>query len=113
MLKSSKVPIGSKDLWFCPNAGSSSAPSLGSIAAEDSPRIGRTSTARRSRSCASPQSASCSENSVINAEVSGRTLRNCEAECLGGLEVDDQLELGRQQDRSDFEHCFVKRGRCP
>src|ERR1035437_1257982 len=74
MLKSSNVPIGSKDLWFCPNAGSSSAPSLGSIAAEDSPRIGRTSTARRSRSCASPQSASCSENSVINAEVSGRTL---------------------------------------
>src|ERR1035437_3755387 len=75
MLKSSNVPIGSKDLWFCPNAGSSSAPSLGSIAAEDSPRIGRTSTARRSRSCASPQSASCSENSVINAEVSGRTLK--------------------------------------
>src|SRR5450759_5768180 len=27
MLKSSNVPIGSKDLWFCPNAGSSSAPS--------------------------------------------------------------------------------------
>src|ERR1017187_4554638 len=44
MLKSSNVPIGSKDLWFCPNAGSSSAPSLGSIAAEDSPRIGTTST---------------------------------------------------------------------
>src|SRR5450759_4058524 len=52
-----------------------SAPSLGSIAAEDSPRIGRTSTARRSRSCASPQSASCSENSVISREVPGRTLR--------------------------------------
>src|SRR5450759_1510190 len=62
MLKSSNVPIGSKDLWFCPNAGSSSAPSLGSIAVEDSPKIGRTSTARRSRSCASPQSVSCSEN---------------------------------------------------
>jgi hypothetical protein len=58
MLKSSTVPTGSADLWFCPNAGSSSAPSLGSIAAEGSPR--RTSTEWRSRSCASPQSASCS-----------------------------------------------------
>src|SRR5450759_2961952 len=75
MLKSSNVPIGLADLRSCPNAGSSSAPSLGSIVAEDSPRIGRTSTASRSRSCASPQSPSCSENSVINTEVSGRTLR--------------------------------------
>src|SRR4029077_11704555 len=38
-------------------------------------RIGRISTERRSRSCASPQSASCSENSAIQREVSGRTLR--------------------------------------
>ena len=74
-LKSSNVPIGSADLWSCPNAGSSNAPSLGSIAAEGSPRIGRISTERRSRSCASPQSASCSENSAIQPEVSGRTLR--------------------------------------
>jgi len=59
----------------CPNAGSSSAPLPGSIAAEGSPRIGRISTERRSRSCASPQSASCSENSAIRPEVSGRTLR--------------------------------------
>src|SRR6267154_3908758 len=57
MLKSSNVPIGSADLWSCPNVGSSSAPSLGSIAAEGSPRIGRISTERRSRSCASRQSA--------------------------------------------------------
>jgi hypothetical protein len=56
------------------NAGSSSAPLRGSIAAEGSPRIGRISTERRSRSCASPQSASCSENYAIRPEVSGRTL---------------------------------------
>src|SRR3981189_1463548 len=73
--KSSNVPIRSADLWSCPNAGSSSAPLPGSIAAEGSPRIGRISTERRSRSCASPQSASCSENSAIRPEVSGRTLR--------------------------------------
>src|SRR5450432_434215 len=41
-LKSSNVPIGSADLWSCQNDGSSSAPSLGSIAVEGSPRIGRT-----------------------------------------------------------------------
>src|SRR6476620_6808292 len=76
ILKSSNVPIRSADLWSCPNAGSSSAPLRGSIAAEGSPRIGRISTERRSRSCASPQSASCSENSAIQREVSGRTLRN-------------------------------------
>src|SRR5258705_3710094 len=74
-LKSSNVPIRSADLWSCPNAGSSSALSRGSIAAEGSPTIGRTSTESRSRSCASPQSASCSENSAIRPEVSGRTLR--------------------------------------
>src|ERR1019366_3124643 len=73
-LKSSNVPIGSKDLWFCPNAGSLSAPSLGSIAAEGSPRIGRTAIERRSHSCASPQSASWSENFVIRPKVSGQTL---------------------------------------
>src|SRR6266481_420519 len=74
-LKSSNAPIGSADLWSCPNAGSSSAPSHGSIAADGSPRIGRTSTERRSRSCASHQSASCSENSAIRPELSGQTLR--------------------------------------
>jgi hypothetical protein len=57
--KSSTVPIRSADLWCCPNAGSSSAPLRGSIAAEGSPRIGRISTERGSHSCASPQSASC------------------------------------------------------
>jgi hypothetical protein len=56
-LKSSNAPIGSTDLRSRPNAGSSSTPSRGSIAAEGSPRIGRTSTEKRSRSCASPQSA--------------------------------------------------------
>ena len=55
-------------------AGSSSAPSLGSTAAEGSPRIGRTSIARRSHSCASHQSASCSENFVILLDVPGQTL---------------------------------------
>src|SRR6266478_735516 len=74
-LKSSNAPIGSADLWSCPNAGSSSAPSHGSIAADGSPRIGRTSTERRSRSCASHQSASCSENSAIRPELSGQTLK--------------------------------------
>src|ERR1035437_3619586 len=51
-----------------------SAPSLGSIAAEGSPRIGRTAIERRSHSCASPQSALCSENFVIRPKVSGQTL---------------------------------------
>jgi hypothetical protein len=73
-LKSPNVPIRSADLWSCQNAGSSSAPLRGSIAAEGSPRIGRISTEKRSRSCALPQSASCSENSAIRPEVSGRTL---------------------------------------
>src|ERR1700681_649722 len=73
-LKSSNVPIGSADLWSCPNAGSSSAPLRGSIAAEGLPRIGRISTEKRSRSCALLQSASCSENSAIRPEVSRRTL---------------------------------------
>src|SRR3974390_3343162 len=73
--KSSSVPIRSKDLPFYPNAGSLSAPSLGSIVAEGLPKIGRISTARRSHSCALPRSASCSENSVIQSDVSGQTLR--------------------------------------
>src|ERR1700694_5388584 len=75
-LKSSNVPIGSADLWSCPNAGSSSAPLPGSTAAAAWPRIGSASTERPWRSCASPQSASCSENYVIRPEVSGRTLRD-------------------------------------
>jgi hypothetical protein len=73
---SSNVPIGSAGSSSCQNAGSSSAPSLGSTAADGSPRIGRTSTERRSRSCASHQSASCSENSAIQPEVSGQTLKD-------------------------------------
>src|SRR5450432_166830 len=73
-LKSSNVPIRSADLWSCQNAGSSSAPLPGSIAAAAWPRIGRISTEKRSRSCASPQSASCSENYAIRPELSGRTL---------------------------------------
>jgi hypothetical protein len=65
-----------KDLWSCPNAGSSSALSLGSIDVEGSPRIGKTSIEKRSRSCTSPQSASCSEDVVIPHEVTGQTLRS-------------------------------------
>ena len=74
-LKSSNVPIRSADLRSCPNAGSSSAPLPGSIAAAGSPKIGKTSIARRSHSCASLQSASCSENFVIPLDVPGQTLR--------------------------------------
>src|SRR5450432_319800 len=67
-------PESAADLWSCQNAGSSSAPLPGSIAAAAWPRIGSASTEKRSRSCASPQSASCSESYVIRPEVSGRTL---------------------------------------
>jgi hypothetical protein len=56
-------------------ADSSSAPLSGSTAAAAWQRIGNASTERRWRSCASPQSASCSENSAIQPEVSGQTLR--------------------------------------
>jgi hypothetical protein len=84
-LKSPNVPIRSADLWSCQNAGSSSAPLRGSIAAEGSPRIGRISTEKRSRSCALPQSASCSENSAIRPEVSGRTLRQRRTSGAGPL----------------------------
>jgi len=42
-LKLSNVPIMSADLWSCPNAGSSSAPLRGSIAAEGLPKTGRIS----------------------------------------------------------------------
>ena len=74
-LKSSSAPIMPKDLWCSHAVGSSSAPLLGSTAAEGSSKIGRTSTTRRSHSYASPQSASCSENFVIPLDVPGRTLR--------------------------------------
>src|SRR2546426_3995782 len=73
-LKSSSAPIGPKDSWCFHAVGSSSAPLLGSTAAEGLPRIGRTSIARRSLSCASPQFASCSENFVIPPDVFGQTL---------------------------------------
>src|SRR2546426_1045691 len=71
---SSSGPIASRDLSFYPNAGSSNARLLGSIAAEGSPRIGRTAIERRWLSCTSPQFGSCSENFVIPAELSGQTL---------------------------------------
>src|SRR6266481_5239180 len=74
-LKSSGDPTPQSASRSYLNAGSSNAPSLGSIAAGGSPRIGRTSIARRSHSCASLQFASCSENSVIRPKVSGQTLR--------------------------------------
>ena len=53
-----------KGFVVLPRRWSSSAPLLGSTAAEGSSKIGRTSTARRSRSYASPQSASA-QNFVI------------------------------------------------
>ena len=49
-LKSPGAPIMPTDLWCCPSAKLSSAPSPGLIAAVGSPRIGRTSIARRSHS---------------------------------------------------------------
>jgi Transposase DDE domain len=72
--KSSNAPIMSKDLWCFHAVGLSSAPLLGSTAAEGLSRTGRTSIARRWRSCASHQSVSCSENFVIRLDVPGRTL---------------------------------------
>src|SRR5882672_10275186 len=103
--KRSNVPIRSADLWSCPNAGSSTAPLRGSIAAEGSPRIGRISTERRSRSCASPQSASCSENYAIRPELSGQTLRD------GGttLIVTDTLKRGSAGHRLGQMSRFVTR----
>ena len=47
MSKSSSVPITSRDLSSCQSAGSSSAPSRGSVAADGLPRIGRISTEKR------------------------------------------------------------------
>src|SRR3989442_2895923 len=73
-LNSSSAPMGPRDSWCFHAVGSSSAPLLGSTAAEGLPRIGRTSIARRSLSCASPQFASCSENFVIPPDVFGQTL---------------------------------------
>jgi hypothetical protein len=60
-----------------PNAGSSSVRSLGSIAAEDSPRISRTSHAAPSPSSSSPPYASCCagwQDFVSHPKLSGRTL---------------------------------------
>ena len=95
-LKSSNVPIESADLWCCPNAGSSSAPLRGSIAAEGLPRIGRISTEKLWRSCASPQSASCSENYAIQPEVSGRTLTLSGLDNLDSYPRSQQPALGRE-----------------
>src|SRR3984885_2513615 len=74
--KSSNVPIRSADLWSCPNAGSSSAPLRGSIAAAAWLKTGSASTERPWHSYASHQLASCSENFAIRPEVSGQTLRS-------------------------------------
>src|ERR1700679_2991539 len=62
-------------LWSCPNAGSSSAPLRGSIAAAAWLKTGSASTERPWHSYASHQFASCSENFAIRPEVSGQTLR--------------------------------------
>ncbi len=63
-----------KALSSCRNAGSLSALSLGSAAAEGSPRTGNASTAKRSPSSASPPSGSCCENYAIPHDVPGQTL---------------------------------------
>src|SRR5271155_5711345 len=85
--KSSNVPIGSADLWSCPNAGSSSAPLRGSIAAAAWLKTGSASTERPWHSYASHQFASCSENFAIRPEVSGQTLKTA----FGGSQSNLQL----------------------
>src|ERR1700678_3346752 len=76
--KSSNVPIRSAALWSCPNAGSSSAPLRGSIAAAAWLKTGSASTERPWHSYASHQFASCSENFAIRPEVSGQTLSDAD-----------------------------------
>src|ERR1700756_3649803 len=100
-LRSSGALIKPKASPFCPNAGSSSARSRGSTAAEGSPKIGKTSIARRSHSCALLQSASCSENSAIPSNVSGQTLRNVDEMPAGRFLVARAVVVGPARDRAE------------
>src|SRR5580658_3423920 len=75
MWRSSSARTRLRASSFCPSAGSSRGHSPGSIVAEGWPRIGNVSTERRSPSSASPPSASCYENSAIQDNVPGQTLR--------------------------------------
>jgi hypothetical protein len=96
-------------LWSCPNAGSSSAPLRGSIAAAAWLKTGSASTERPWHSYASHQFASCSENFAIRPEVSGQTLRDRTLYCLfyatrhpTGIEVfrDCQVKALEEQSRT-------------
>src|SRR5271154_4964493 len=75
MWRSSSARTRLRASSFCPSAGSSRGHSPGSIVAEGWPRIGNVSIERRSPSSASPPSASCYENSAIQDNVPGQTLR--------------------------------------
>src|ERR1700691_1139948 len=88
MWKSSSVPITQKDLLSSRSGGSSNERSHGSDGAGVSPKIGRISIARRSHFCASPQSGSCSENSAIQHDHSGQTLKQL-LQRIGLTAVDD------------------------
>ena len=76
MSRSSSARTRLRASSFCPSVESSSAPSPGSIVAEGWPRIGNVSTERRSPSSNSPPSASCYENSAIQDNLPGQTLRD-------------------------------------
>src|SRR6266700_976873 len=105
-LKSSGDPTPQSASRSYLNAGSSNAPSLGSIAAGGSPRIGRTSIARRLHSCASLQFASCSENSVIRPKLSGQTLRTVPPEVIDRARVGfiDTVGVMLAGSREDVSH---------
>jgi len=75
-LKSSNVPIRSADLLSCQNAGSSSAPLPGSIAAEGSPGLGE-SQPKGARVLAPRLNPPHAQKTLQSRpEVSGRTLMN-------------------------------------
>ena len=73
------------------DAGSSSAPSLGSIAAEGSPELGEPQPKGARVLARPPQSASCSENSAIRPEVSGQTLTLQLSFCFEVRALSDRL----------------------
>src|SRR5271154_2459826 len=85
MWRSSSARTRLRASSFCPSAGSSRGHSPGSIVAEGWPRIGNVSIERRSPSSASPPSASCYENSAIQDNVPGQTLRQEYLHAGGGL----------------------------
>src|SRR5579863_3811741 len=94
MWRSSSARTRLRASSFCPSAGSSRGHSPGSIVAEGWPRIGNVSTERRSPSSASPPSASCYENSAIQDNVPGQTLR------VRRAALEEQLKKGGADARS-------------